>query len=346
MIKTKTLLILGAGASQPFGFPLGRGLRDEIYEMLAPPAAQPLNRRDFDNIEGTIRLLMDEVGDGKSSYPSPIYGKIQDFRKALIRSGRFSVDAFLEHRLNEFEIIGKRAIVVALQKYEDPEKFEHMRQTLEGEKKNNWYALLVEALIEDVPLEEFSGKNLKIVTFNYDRSLEYYLHDSLMNSYGITTEEAAEKINEIDIIHVHGKLGDLEWQENPGCVLKYGQELSGPILAEVAKNIKIIPTDTIITPEFEKAGNMIVWADRIFILGFGFNKQNLKRLKLGPFRKDRGGVYGTGMGLRHRDFSTISALKIANLANLHRRRLKGELNFPLPNKTIYKYLWDDIDLTE
>jgi len=341
MIKTKTLLILGAGASAPFGFPVGRGLRDEICKMLKspePPGVMP---------DELVRLR-EGWEDGSDENADPEH--IEDFRQSLIRSGRFSVDAFLEHRLDEFEVVGKRAIAIALMKYEDPQTFGRMieddKETREKKKKYNWYELLVDALIEDVPLEEFSGKNLKIVTFNYDRSLEYYLHESLVHSYGISPEESAQKMKDVEIIHVHGKLGRLEWQDEDLSEVKYDGKMYHGKVTRAAENIKIIPTATIDTPEFVEARIKIGWADRILILGFGFNEQNLKRLQLGPLCKKSVDVDGTGMGLRFRDLRTIKNLKIPNLANPQHRRLTESWNHPFHDTTIYDFLWDDIDLTE
>ncbi len=345
MIKTKILLILGAGASAPFGFPLGRGLRNEIWNMLAPPPSPPAKGQKVIGFYQPTKNLQFLMEAGRSTDRDCDLDYIQEFREAMLKSGRFSVDAFLEHRSDDFGTVGKRAIVIALRQYEDPKIFERLTK----ENENNWYELLVEALIEDVPFEKFSelsGKNLAIVTFNYDRSLEYYLHERLIHNYGITSTEAAEKINEIEIIHVHGKLGDLPWQKDVRYKLPYKKTINSTIVEKAAENIKIIPTAQENTPEFEQARDIIKWADRIFLLGFGFDKQNLKRLQLGPLRKEIGGVSGTGKGLRFRDFNTISVLGIRNLAKLHRRRFTEPLTFPFPNKTIYEYLWDDIDLTE
>ncbi len=40
MIQRKTVFVLGAGASQPFGFPLGASLLIEIVQGLKSPASK------------------------------------------------------------------------------------------------------------------------------------------------------------------------------------------------------------------------------------------------------------------------------------------------------------------
>jgi len=82
MITKNTVLILGAGASQPYGFPTARDLKQKVL------------RYDFENI----------ISSGN---PGPLWGYLLDsftedmclkFSTALKSSGKQSVDAFLEHR--------------------------------------------------------------------------------------------------------------------------------------------------------------------------------------------------------------------------------------------------------
>lgn len=78
MITEPTVLVLGAGASKPYGFPSGKELKDlvckRLYYDLATEFKQP------------GKTLM-EIGFTKE--------EIQTFRDALYFSGRSSVDAFL-----------------------------------------------------------------------------------------------------------------------------------------------------------------------------------------------------------------------------------------------------------
>jgi len=95
MIENKTVLVLGAGASVPFGFPTGQGLKDQV-------CAQTLQYPE------KIQLL-ETLGFDKN--------KIARFRTALENSGRSSVDAFLEYR-EDFLDIGKTAISATLLPFE------------------------------------------------------------------------------------------------------------------------------------------------------------------------------------------------------------------------------------
>ena len=51
MIKTPTVFVLGAGASQPFGFPLGFELRDSAINMIKGLKRQPGDFLELTRVE-------------------------------------------------------------------------------------------------------------------------------------------------------------------------------------------------------------------------------------------------------------------------------------------------------
>jgi len=78
MIEKPTVLILGASASMPYGFPSGEELMQEILEKIRPNSAKEL-----------FRVLLKFGFKPKD---------IDDFYNGLKHSQKFSVDEFLEHR--------------------------------------------------------------------------------------------------------------------------------------------------------------------------------------------------------------------------------------------------------
>src|SRR6266705_6647333 len=95
MVKVPTAFILGAGASNPYHFPMGLDLKNEICKMLDRP--QPcLNPNNDPSVAEELRA----------------------FQEALQKSGQWSVDAFLERREEKINAIGKRAIAAALIPFE------------------------------------------------------------------------------------------------------------------------------------------------------------------------------------------------------------------------------------
>jgi hypothetical protein len=86
---------------------------------------------------------------------------LKDFAAKLRDSGRDSVDAFLEHNPN-FLDVGKPSIAATLIPHEDPDAIQD----------GDWYRNLFNAM--NAPFAEFENNKLAVITYNYDRSLEFY----------------------------------------------------------------------------------------------------------------------------------------------------------------------------
>ncbi|MBW8034688.1 MAG: hypothetical protein FVQ79_03275 [Planctomycetes bacterium] len=289
MIERKTVLVLGAGASCPFDFPIGKELVKIIIQNLEP------------NIL-LYNILVDH-GFGK--------GNIRDFSNALLGAQPASIDAFLEHRL-DFEKIGKEAIAGSLLPFECWSQFNSM--LLAG--KNNWYRYLFSRL--NTSFETFGDNNLSVITFNYDRSFEHYLFTVLKNTYKKTDEECAEKMKSIPVVHLHGSLGKLDWQDSPLSLVHYeawtDSENRGLAVKRGGENIIIVHEANKETDEFKKAHELLSQADCVYFLGFGFNKDNVERLKIKTLLNkslSRGTAQGTAHGLPLQERRYIYDLQMA-----------------------------------
>lgn len=253
MITKPTVLVLGAGASIPYGYPSGKGLLQEI-----------------------------SLNIGNSRWVSPILQcnieqeVILQFRDELILSQQPSVDAFLEHR-NEYVEIGKLSIALALFSHESEEKLFRFETRDIG-----CYHYLFDQL--NSGWEEFSKNTLSIITFNYDRSLEHFLFTALKHTYNKTDDITAEALTKIPIIHVHGWLGPLPWQAaggKPYMKQNYPeQNIRVSELKNASELILIQHEGDKSSIEFRQAYDCLCDAERIYFLGFGYHTQNMERLKL------------------------------------------------------------------
>jgi hypothetical protein len=182
-------LVLGAGASYPYNFPTAEELKGLICATLPNPTA----------ISGRLR------GD----YPDYSAEKFFEFREAFLKSGQPSVDAFLERRPN-FLGVGKFAIAYCLIPFEDEDKLYRPNPSRGGD----WYEHLSDKL--NSSFEDFGRNKLAIITFNYDRSLEHYLLNSLHYLHGKPFDECAIALAQIPIIHIYGQLGEPPYPQK-GC---------------------------------------------------------------------------------------------------------------------------------
>lgn len=245
MLTQHVVLILGAGASIPYGFPSGSTLTNQIVKELKDKGGQFTN---------------DILDSGFE------WSFLCEFRQQLDLSFQASIDAFLEHR-PEFISVGKTCIARALIPCETESNLARGRD-------RHWYAYMFQKL--SATPESFKQNRLSIITFNYDRSLEHFLFLAIKNSYGLSDNDAAELVRTIPIIHLHGDLGKLPVLDGSGR--PFEPTVSPSILKQCASNIKIIHEDVSANSQFVKAQELIKSTSVICFLGFGFHPVNIKRI--------------------------------------------------------------------
>jgi len=154
--------------------------------------------------------------------------------------------------------------------------------------------------------EKLKQSPVRFISFNYDRSLEYFMFNAIKNYYGVGSEETTAACNKIEICHVYGKLAPLEWESNvPNERLAFGEKLNDFVynaegkLCKCAANIKVIDEDRNDLEAIKnKCKTWIQQSDKVFILGFGFLDSNCKLLgidKCGQMPLDK--FYYTTHGL-------------------------------------------------
>jgi hypothetical protein len=211
MIRANVTLVLGAGASYPYGFPLGTPLKNDVIFRLSGNAGE--------QGEAFMKLLKEMDFD---------YKRQKEFARALHGSKQPSIDAFLQERRPEFLELGKAAIAALL----IPHEYLHNLLLLEHELSNDlsgqrWYGYLLNLL---GTYDEFCNNNLSIITFNYDRSLEYYLFHAIQDRFNIDSARAVEFMKSIPIVHFYGQLGTPDFLDPVG-----GRPYSSRVIAEEVK---------------------------------------------------------------------------------------------------------------
>ena len=262
MITKPTVLVLGAGASAPYGYPTGKELVDKVTDVL----------------KGVVRMT-------RKKQRSPLLrnldlgpGDVEAFANSL-ETETDSVDAFLECEDHQRYVdIGKRAIAQVLGNCEEAKPL-----------KGNWYAWLFHRMKKDcLVCDQFGKKNaLTVITFNYDRSWEQFLYDMVNGYYNHTDDETViGQLCSLRVIHLYGCLGRLWWQGDQGGSINYGEYHQGSgqtsrsrlIPLRMARGIKILPEADKTSREFQEAHQALLEAARIYFLGFGYGQRNLARL--------------------------------------------------------------------
>jgi len=263
MISRPTVLILGAGASIHVGYPLGATLINDLCN----------NRGTGEKGEYPNNWTVDET---------------DRFITRLSRAGFYSIDAFLE-TVPDLAEMGKFLLAREIKRHENIDR-------LFPPNSSGWYQYLFNSLLDNSNPKGFESSQLSIITFNYDRSIEAYLHETLVARFEMTHEEDSGTLSHIPIIHVHGLLGS--YPDIP-----YNSHCDTSDLFEISKQIQIIhevkdSEHGFCNEEFEYANRLLNETERIFFLGFGFHADNVRRFQFfSPEIFEGREVYATTRGM-------------------------------------------------
>ena len=190
MSPAKTCLVLGAGASKPYGYWLGSELKQQIirYCRSRPRDCAPENSLE------------------------PTWSQLEESARRFENDASETIDKFMQELQGDSEREPREHAKMALAKVlgdcEDP-------QTPLG-----WYELIGNHL------QAFSTENpLRIVTLNYDRSLEFFVSRRYQELAECSIRQSREKFREVtEIRHLYGLLGDLPDLGGEGeFKVEYGQ---------------------------------------------------------------------------------------------------------------------------
>jgi len=248
-MRKKVTLILGAGSSYPYGFPTGNELREKIILLES-------------------RLDQFEYLANRNKH------EIRAFLKRFKDSEMNTIDAFLA-RNKDLSALGKIAIGLVL--------CESEISTYVPKEEDHWYKFLFNKIYPKDDFRNFDPNWLNIVTFNYDRSFEYFFIKSFTNTFGVSDKVAYEFFQKININHVYGKINSRKFS--------YGDMKVGSRTAmddtddcyrdwffDAVGGIKVIDDVRDELEHIQSIRETVATSEIICFMGFGFDDVNLGRL--------------------------------------------------------------------
>lgn len=247
----KLVFILGAGASKNFGYPLGDELKKNILDNISP---RP-------NTSTAFLTTLSQAGNSAEA--------IANFRNFLKHAERNTIDEFIRaHKQRpELQRIARQAIVLSIAAAEN----DHLL----FDAGTHWYRRLLD-FIRAHP-ELLDHEKPSFYTFNYDRSIEHYLHESLLLGGGDIPVDKIEAFFAGNFFHIHGVVGQLQWQ-NSGQktgIRDYEQPMSPEDVRRIGDQIITPDQDGTLRGEFR---DEIMTADFVIFMGFGFAPSNCSRI--------------------------------------------------------------------
>lgn len=246
----KVVFVLGAGASNRLGFPLGNRLKRELLQHLRPG----------NQVFEALRL----TGFTET--------QITRFTRTLSRAEHDTIDDHLREITDrETHEIGKRAVAYVIRGKENEDSLFH-----EDDQPKHWYKEFANHLRKF--RDHVTPAQFSFITFNYDRSLTHYLHETL-GARNVPPEIISAFLGDANFHHVHGHVGPLPWQLSSGgdskAYYQYGASLSAKDIASFLPQI-LHPDDHRHEPVL--SARIIGDAQVVAFVGFGFHTSNLKQL--------------------------------------------------------------------
>ncbi len=271
-----TVFILGAGASFPYGLPLGSGLKKSMLLL--------------ENRHGTSSL-QDFGVDIELTH------KFFD----TIKFSSFSTIDILLEKKTRFREIGAFCIALALLPLEVHDRL------FPG---HDWYPLFYDLL--NLEGDNDLVSSISVVTLNYDRSLEHFLAKNIeYNCDDNLVKRSMQRLTGLSIVHAHGSLGP--YPKIPyGSSRSPDSKQFLSAAKKAADKIKIVSDNLDESEDFMHAQQKIKEAENVVIIGFGYDPRTLELLfkDTDPSKKT---VCGTACGLDESDREQVTEFFSGNI---------------------------------
>ena len=296
MFTENTVFVLGAGASWHYGYPTGEELVKEVIkksEQLSHMWRKyPIwgNATISDCVPEWILQKLNSQraneGCGDAEWQK-INLNLQEFTQLLKLNNYLVIDYFLGHHPT-YADIGKWLISLVIMESTCKNISQGLLpRAIEGK---DWFQLIQAKITSGcVPgdvKKTIKNNQVRFITFNYDWSVERCL--ARLANIELLGEDAKEWMEEDGrFIHIYGHIPYHVQKEAVEYILKYKdfkyfESKSFFDLAWTAsKNIRTIPeTKSDNSDLLQKAKGIIKQANRVYILGYGFDEENNENLDL------------------------------------------------------------------
>jgi hypothetical protein len=305
MLSSKTVFIVGAGASKEVGLPIGSELKNIIATKLDMRFNdwKPIGRGDLTIFEVLQRKHLP-------------YGTLQRYADACrcIRDGIVlsdSIDDFIDAHQHDRAIAacGKLAITRSILEAEKRSKLYYERKNVDDTVnfdaiKDTWYVGFYNLLNHKMKKENLEGffNNVTVISFNYDRCIQHFLVHAIAANYQIQIDEARHIVEKLIIFYPYGSVGAYFGKSNE--IVEFGSS----VLADFDKVVSNIRTYTEQMEDHESLGAIrkaVVEAEVIMFLGTAYHPNNMGLLVGEKDDLTRKTFYATRKGISSADIPVV-----------------------------------------
>jgi hypothetical protein len=301
LFHSKTVFIVGAGASCEFGLPSGAEIKAKIGRLIDIrfQDGYSLSSGDFQIVECFRRIARQD--DQLNGNINPILQKCWLVRDAL--PAAISIDNLLHaHQGDEYiELAGKLGIVKAILEAErgsvlkpgerHPPAIDLKR--IEATWLMSFFKMASEGITRSSLDQLF--ENVTIICFNYDRCIEWFLPHAIHAYYGVDQQQASDLAAKLTIVHPYGTVGPLQ-------KVAFGSTETN--IVDAAKTILTFSEGLSDENLTGRIRTEVEDAETIVFLGFAFHPMNVALLTPGE-ESFVSRIFATSYGLSDEDESVI-----------------------------------------
>lgn len=330
--RGKTTFVIGAGASNEFGLPVGSQLA-----ALIKAATRTLQRRSYDPTfadEDTIHPVLRAFDKAEQGMAFKALTTIHQSIHTAV-----SIDALVDRFDDPYVARAAKALIAVLilraERTSTLSKstWDHFTEnpyivmkTTHAEVRNpdqTWMGQFFRILTDNVRDPEEIGKEISIICFNYDRCIEYYLTKTISEAYQISRERALEIVERINIIHPYGSLGKLAMsgQDIQEDRIAFGPDENFPVdYKDVSESIRTYTEQITDLGQVARIHDAMSCNVLVF-LGFGFNNQNMNLLRVDGTGTTPSAVYVSAHGF----YRQVEATLVRRIAALYDRTPRHDI---------------------
>lgn len=356
----KVVFVVGAGASKPFGLPIGSELKTGIRPIAGHSIAHYMQENhfrskesDFGDAAGCMEVLYRVAkshcpgwtGTNDDAFYQFWLESISDTQSEFQKSWHSSIDAFVASRDSEVTTIAAKMIIAQIVgTAQAATLFPQLQRRTPGFGSDRvdsaWMNWILEVGLRGCDLKT-PQQNIAFITFNYDTILLSLIRKLLRPSLGLDGDGEDRVLRSIPIVHIYGKLQN---QRTPNFM----REWSIADLWQQSEELELIRK----RKEGEPLPDSVVAARRLLrnartvvFLGFGFDPMNIELLGLrefseGPQRYSWLGrrVYSTAFKLGKAPREEVANLLLETDAS----STKAQQFLGDPNQKCTEFLWDKV----
>jgi hypothetical protein len=327
MFQQPIVFVVGAGASNEYGMPVGGDLKNQI----ASAVTFEVDHQGTPTKNPELHLML---GTRFRDQANKYYEGCKEL--ARIMPNFVSVDEALNWFSSTSEVVdvGRFAImrnILGAERKSPLFNWQHSKFIADGKLELGWIPLFLNMVTSSLKKDEAEAafRNVIVINFNYDRTIEHFLYSALQMTFGLNESDARRVLLGLKIIRPYGAVGSLEWQDGSTTLFGADPAIELDSLFTRSKSIKTY-TEQVTTDELSTEMQSIIDRARVIVfLGFGFHEQNMSLLRAKNSVHWRR-VFATVFGLHNENYSIIGE-KIAMTVGCIPERLQL---LPWPARTL------------